>query len=368
MGAALAQAQSWFVQRAEDLPKVDREFIALSIERGRKAQARARHVRALVYVLLVGIIVGLIGWINQLYIKEQWTWYTIDRPFVASNIWPCVLTPAAEQALQPKDSFRECAPARQDEDYCPDMLVVPAGSSMMGSLRTDKDALANEVPQHQVTIVEPFAVSKFELAFDEWDTCVAYGDCPQGVTDNGLGRGRQPVFNVTWDDAQRYVAWLSKMTGKTYRLLSEAEYEYATRAGTTTIYPWGDEIGKNNAACISCGSKWDTDKKQTRPAPVGSFAANRFGLHDMVGNVWEWVEDCYHDNYSGAPANGSAWTGGDCSRRVMRGGSWRDNPVFLRSASRARLPSDFRTNILGFRVARTLFAKAGEITVVPGVR
>ena len=149
MGAALAQAQSWFVQRAEDLPKVDREFIALSIERERKAQARARHVRALVYVLLVGIIVGLIGWINQLYIKEQWTWYTIDRPFVASNIWPYVLTPAAEQALQPKDSFRECAPARQDEDYCPDMLVVPAGSSMMGSLRTDKDALANEVPHLQ---------------------------------------------------------------------------------------------------------------------------------------------------------------------------------------------------------------------------
>ena len=162
-------------------------------------------------------------------------------------------------------------------------------------------------------------MSKFEVTFDEWDACVAYGDCDPRVSDSGWGRGRQPVINVTWDDAKRYVAWLSRMTGKPYRLLTEAEWEYAARAGTQTAYSWGDEIGKGNANCDGCGSQWDN--KQT--APVGSFAANAFGLYDMHGNVWEWVEDCFHDNYEGAPDDGSAWTAdGDCNSRVLRGGSW----------------------------------------------
>ena len=197
------------------------------------------------------------------------------------------------------------------------MVVVPAGSFMMGSLPTEKDRDAAEGPQHIVTIAKPFAVAKFELTFDEWDTCVAYGDCPQGVSDGGWGRGQQPVIFVTWDDAQRYAAWLSKMTGKPYRLLTEAEYEYATRAGTTTAYPWGNDIGKNNANCNGCGSKWDN--QQT--APVGSFKPNAFGLYDMVGNVFEWVEDCVHANYDGAPTDGSAWIeGGLCTYRLDRGG------------------------------------------------
>src|SRR5262249_10640723 len=152
-----------------------------------------------------------------------------------------------------------------------------------------------ESPRHTVTIDRPFAVAKFALTFDEWETCVTYGDCPRGLSDRGFGRAQRPVIFVTWDDAQRYAAWLAKMTGKPYRLLTEAEYEYATRAETQTAYPWGDDIGRNNANCNGCGSKWDA----TQTSPVGSFKPNAFGLYDMVGNVFEWVEDCNHDNYDG---------------------------------------------------------------------
>jgi len=166
-----------------------------------------------------------------------------------------------------------------------------------------------------------------------------------------MGRGTQPVINVSWDNVQQYVGWISTMTGRPYRLLSEAEWEYAARAGTTTAFSWGDEIGKNNANCNGCGSEWDS----RRTAAIGSFAPNPFGLYDMHGNVWEWVEDCLHTNYEGAPTDGSAWTAqGDCSRRVVRGGSWAGYPVSLRSALRFWYSADDHGNDLGFRVARTL--------------
>ena len=363
MGAALTKAQSWPAKRAEDLPAPDREFITRSIVRERKAQGRAQRIRALVYVLLVGMIVSLVGWIEQGFIKEQWkqwSWYWIGRPFTAANILPHVLAAEAERALKPGDHFREC-----DKDYCPEMVVLQTGSFMMGSPQSDHEPLPDEVPPHQVTIAKPFAVSRFALTFEEWETCVAYGDCDQ-VDDSGWGRGRQPVINVTWDDAQRYVRWLSRATGKAYRLLTEAEYEYATRAGKQSAYPWGDVIGKKNANCIRCGSQWDA----RRTAPVGSFEPNLFGLYDMVGNVWEWVEDCYHDSYDHAPQDGSAWiTGGDCRSRVVRGGSWWTEPFSLRSASRGRNTTFNPRNGLGFRVGRTLSDGAGTITVPPpGVR
>jgi formylglycine-generating enzyme required for sulfatase activity len=161
------------------------------------------------------------------------------------------------------------------------------------------------------------------------------------------------VINVSWDDAQAYVEWLSSTTTKEYRLLSEAEYEYAARAGSQSAYPWGHHIklnGKPMANCDGCGSQWDN--KQT--APVDSFPANRFGLHDMVGNVWEWTEDGWHDSYEGAPTDGSPWTSGDRSRRVVRGGSWGSYPVGLRSAYRYGNSTDDRLSNLGFRVARML--------------
>jgi formylglycine-generating enzyme required for sulfatase activity len=232
------------------------------------------------------------------------------------------------------------------------MLVVPSGSLMMGSPPTEKDRQVDEGPQHKVTIVRPFAVSKFQLTFDEWDTCVDYGDCPQGASDAGWGRGRLPAIDVSWKDAQRYVAWLSKMTGKDYRLLTEAEYEYAERAGTETAYFWGDDIGKGNANCNACGTKWDNNSD----APVGSFAPNQFGLYDMAGNVWEWVEDCFHPDYGGAPADGPAWLA-DCPDehiRVERGGGKNAPPRLMRSAARMGVTSDTRRASLGFRVARSL--------------
>jgi formylglycine-generating enzyme required for sulfatase activity len=329
---------------AANLEPADREYLAACRKAEATATRRKRFVQAFIYVLLIGIIGGLVGWINQGYIREQWAWYTTARPFAVASIWPHVLTVKAEQALKPMDPFRECT-AGPDTDFCPEMVVIEAGSFMMGS-RLEAPA----EPVHPVTIAQPFAVAKFELTFEEWDTCARYGDCPR-VNDN-FGRGRQPVINVSWDDAQRYVKWWSRMTGKTYRLLTEAEYEYAARARTQTAYPWGDSIGWNNANCSGCSSHRD------KTVPVGSFAANGFGLYDMVGNVSEWVEDCAHNNYSGAPGDGTAWLeGGKCDHRVVRGGSWQGNPRQARSSNRQAIATSDRTTFLGFRVARTLASR-----------
>jgi formylglycine-generating enzyme required for sulfatase activity len=242
-----------------------------------------------------------------------------------------------EQPLKTKDVLKDCA-------NCPEMVVVPAESFKMGSPTSEPGHSAEEGPQHLVTIARPVAVGRSEVTFDEWDACVAEGGCNSyKPSDKGWGRGRRPVINVSWDDAQAYITWLSKKTRNSYRLLSGSEYEYAMRAGTQTVYPWGDTVGTNNANCHSCGSQWDA--KQT--APVGSFAPNGFGLYDMVGNVREWTEDCYHDTYNGSPTDGSAWLGGGDLLSSCRA-------RFLRSASRYWFTSDYRLRYLGFRVARTL--------------
>jgi formylglycine-generating enzyme required for sulfatase activity len=330
-------------------------FIAQSRKSEVAARRRTRMLNAALYTMLVGIILGLVGWINQATIADGWRFLTVTWPYERANVRPYVLTAAQETALKPGSSFWECA-SDQARDYCPELIVVPTGSFMMGAPPTEKNRYENEGPQHTVTIAEPFAVARVEVTFDEWDTCVAYGDCTPGVTDSGWGRGQQPVINVTWDDAQRYAAWLSKITGKPYRLLSEAQYEYAARAGTQTRYPWGDDIGNGNANCNGCGGLWEN----LQPAPVdtisrGLFHANGFGLYHMVGNVLEWVEDCYHADYSGAPEDGSPRTdAADCGRRVIRGGSYNDNPVILRSASRDGIAPGDRGSNLGFRVGRTL--------------
>ncbi len=339
-------AEHWISSRPRGAPEPTEEiqaFVAASRQGAQSAQRRRRLVQAVIYVMLVGIIAGLVGWINQAYVKEQINWYWTMRPYMLANIRPYVLTAQAERALKPLASFRECA------KDCPEMIVIPGGEFIMGSPATEKGRRDDEDPQHKVTIAKPFAVSKFEATFADWDACVSVGGCPR-ASDSFFGRGAKPVINVTWDNAQQYVAWFSKMTGQRYRLLTEAEWEYAARAGTTTAYSWGDEIGKGNANCASCGSKWDNGGT----SPVGSFKPNAFGLYDMHGNVWEWVEDCYHDNYNGAPADGSARTGVDCDRRVLRGGSWSPSPQTLRSAGRLSNPSDARFYNLGFRVARTL--------------
>jgi formylglycine-generating enzyme required for sulfatase activity len=296
-------------------------------------------------MLLVGIIVVFVGLINEAYVKEAWNWYVRMRPYRLANFDPYVLKPGAEPMLKPLASFRECV------KDCPEMIVIPAGNFRMGSPATEKGRQYDEGPQHEVVLPRSFAVSRFVVTFADWDACVSVGGCPQEgrATDVGWGRGTRPVIFVSWDDAQAYVAWLSRMTGKAYRLLSEAEWEYAARAGSTTAYFWGEEIGKNNASCNGCGSQWDN--RQT--SSVESFKPNDFGLHDMAGNVWQWVQDC-DGNYDGAPNDGSAWISGDCGFRVIRGGSWYANPEQLRSAKRGRLTPDHRLNNLGFRVGRTL--------------
>jgi formylglycine-generating enzyme required for sulfatase activity len=277
------------------------------------------------------------------YVQERVNWYWTTRPYRVANFDPHVLKPDAERALKPGQAFRECA------KDCPEMVVVPAGEFMMGSIETEEGRYADEGPRHEVTIARPFAVSKFDVTFDDWDACVSVGGCPR-TTDSGSGGGTRPVINVTWDDAQQYVAWFSKMTGKGYRLLTEAEWEYAARAGTTTAYFWGDEIGRGNANCNGCGSQWDNGQT----SPVGSFKPNAFGLYDMAGNVWQWVQDCYHASYDQAPTDGLAWGSDKCRYRVTRGGGWYTPPRDLRSAERYHARTDDQRDDVGFRVGRTL--------------
>ena len=232
--------------------------------------------------------------------------------------------------------FRDCR-------RCPEMVVVPAGSYRMGS-----PSYEDEGPVHRVTIGEPFAVGVYEVTLAQWDSCVRDGGCSHRLKFD-RDRANYPVVNVNWTDVQQYVGWLAGETGQAYRLLSEAEWEYVARAGTTTQYWWGDEIGHNRASCNGCGGQWDGKR-----APVGSFGANAFGLYDIHGNVWEWVQDCWNESYAGAPTDGSAWGRGDCSRRVLRGGSWFIEPRKLRSANRSWYTTDFRLNYFDFRLARSL--------------
>lgn len=210
--------------------------------------------------------------------------------------------------------------------------------------------LGAEKPVHQVVISKSFAMSKYEVMFAEYDV-FARATNRSLPNDEGWGRDNRPVINVSWEDAKAYANWLSIETGRRYRLPSEAEWEYAARAGTTTKFAWGNRIGKNKANCFGCGSQWDNKKT----APVGSFQANQFGLYDMHGNVYEWVEDCRHDSYRGAPTDGSAWTGGSCGFRVQRGGSWFQHsglPEYLRAASRSFGTPATRFNFAGFRIAQ----------------
>ena len=253
---------------------------------------------------------------------------------------PAADAPGADRRA-PGTVFRDCP-------TCPEMVVVPAGRFRMGCV-SGRNCEDNERPVHEVEVAS-FALGVYEVTFEEYERFVSATrrDRPN---DWGWGRGGRPVINVSWEDAQAYAAWLSDETGEDYRLPSESEWEYAARAGTTTRYSWGQDIGRNRANCRNCGSRWDGDET----APAGSFAPNGWGLHDMHGNVWEWVEDCWHENYARAPRGGSAWTsGGNCGRRVLRGGSWVNLPVRLRSAYRGNSDAGARNGSGGFRVSRTL--------------
>ena len=263
----------------------------------------------------------------------------------ASELSPMIiakpLLPERERRLRPRDAFKECV-------TCPEMLVVPAGSFAMGSPTSERGNSFNEGPLHAVRFEHQFAVSRAPVTFDEWDACAGEGGCNRWKPpDQGWGRGPQPVINVSWDDAKAYAAWLSKKTTKPYRLLSEAEHEYITRAGTVTPYWWGHHISTNLA-------NYNGDEYRGRSLPVFSFDPNPWGFFQVHGNVQEYVEDCYHDSYVGAPSDGSPWTSGDCKWRVTRGGSYNSYSVQLRAAHRVGISPGVRGKVFGFRVRRAL--------------
>jgi formylglycine-generating enzyme required for sulfatase activity len=268
------------------------------------------------------------------------TW--LDRPTLVGALLALAVAPSvvatADSWLQP--FYKETVVA---EDITgPEMVELRGGSFLMGS---PEGKAFSESPQHWVE-VSGFAIGRYEVTFDEWDACVADGGCNgYRPSDRGWGRGQHPVINVSWEDAQAYVGWLSEKTGATYRLPSEAEWEYAARAGTTTPFWWGEQATPDMA---------NFDRAVGRTTEVGTYPPNPWGLHDVAGNVWEWVEDCWNESYRGAPVDDSPWLLGDCSRRVVRGGSWYYPPVYLRSAFRFRFEPDDRNLNLGFRVSRTL--------------
>jgi formylglycine-generating enzyme required for sulfatase activity len=281
----------------------------------------------------------------------------------------------ADAAERPTPAFRDCS-------ECPEMLAVPGGSFVMGSPKGERGRFDSEGPQHPVS-VRAFAIGKYDITNEEFLTflretgfqpapCDPILDMAWRSPGNGLAYApadprpplREPAVCLNWYDAKAYVAWLNSKvhargnssggTSGPYRLPSEAEWEYAARGGTKTARWWGNPIGTSHANCNGCGSNFDG----TLIAPVGSFEPNPFGLYDMLGNVWQWVEDCWNESYAGAPGDGSAWEHGDCSKRVLRGGSWSNAPEFLRSAARVKGDAAGRdfdySNYAGFRVARSL--------------
>ena len=283
---------------------------------------------------------------------------------------------AADRAAQDPmvgDRFRDCP-------ECPEMAVLPAGSYRMGSPSYEQGRQEDEGPAHEVTIAVPFAIGVYEVTVAEFgrfvdetgysagSSCFTYdGGADRGWRNPGFRQsGRHPVACVSWNDAQAYAAWLSRKTGEEYRLPNESEWEYAARASTRTARPWGEgESGQCRHANGADGKRkgsllelvtslWACRDGHVHTAPVGSFAANGWGLHDMLGNVEEWTEDCYNRSYAGAPSDGSVWEYGDCSARSLRGGSWISKPQYLRAADRSWLSSGGRGSAFGFRVARTL--------------
>lgn len=279
----------------------------------------------------------------------------------------CLKPGGGEKAGQ---SFRDCP-------ECPEMVVIPSGSFMMGSPKTevdkDGDHSDKESPQHKVTIAKTFAVGKYEISFDEWQACVADGSCPETRKSDFAkwGRGQRPVIYVKWNATKAYVKWLNQKTGQSYRLLTEAEWEYAARAGTKTRYWWGDKI-KSTQANFSYDVEHNGVKQyrgepngiiREKTLPVGEFKPNPWGLYDVHGNVWEWVEDCWHRTYKDKPEElkktGAAWKVGDCFHRVQRGGAWKSTRYYTRSASRGYDEFDHGDDYdVGFRIARDLQKKS----------
>lgn len=233
----------------------------------------------------------------------------------------------------------------QDCPACPVLIAVTPGNFTMGIDNDD----ASERPAHRVTISHSYALAKYAVTVAQWNACVAASACPR-LSNEINASPNAPVRDLSWDDAQQYVKWLSKMSGKPYRLPTEAEWEYAARAGTETRYWWGNDMRKGTANCKDCGPPWRVEA----PSDVGSFPANAFGFYDMAGGVWEWVSDCWHNSYKNAPNDGHSWDEPNCQTRVIRGGSWRDGAGYMLAATRFKYDSSVRYEANGFRVARDM--------------
>ncbi len=255
------------------------------------------------------------------------------------------------QALHPQDLFKECG-------HCPEMVVVGAGEFVMGAPEDEPGSTPDERPQHKVTIAQPFGVGRFSVTAGEWDACVQAKGCTYRPSDPGQGGENRPVAGITFEDAGQYVRWLSRTTARTYRLLSEAEREYVARAGTITAFWWGDSLapahdaGPGGTSGLTAGPA--SPSPLLRTAAAQTSGPNPWGLYQVHGDVYDWVEDCWNENYDGAPADGSAWTSGDCDRHVLRGGASGRSAQTMRSAARIWFGSPHRLRYMSLRVARTL--------------
>lgn len=307
----------------------------LALRRERLTLDRMRRAQTAIAALLFCIIVMGIGWSSQELVIAQYQW--------RFRMGPSALTAAQERekASQPGSSFSEC------KSGCPTMIVLPSGKFIMGSPDGEKDRSVDEGPQREIAIAKPFAVGRTEVTFAEYDACVASAACEE-PHDSGFGRGDRPVINVSWSDAKTYAAWLSRMTGKPYRLLTEAEWEYAARAGGAGRWSFGDEdaaLGEHAWILANAGGKTQ---------PVGKKKPNAFGLYDVHGGVYEWVEDCYGPYQLSATDGAIAVEQPGCASRVIRGGAWHREPRLVRVADRDAVPAGGRRNVLGIRLARTL--------------
>lgn len=249
--------------------------------------------------------------------------------------------PTPSAALTKLTMFKDC-------NECPEMISLPSGSFVMGDKKGDR----SERPPHRVSIGRAFAIGRYEVTVGQWRACVEAGACRYHPQKAGADENL-PVRDISWVDAQEYVSWLSKKTGQQYRLPSEAEWEYAVRGGLSTRYWWGNRFKAGVASCKDCGGPW----VRKSPPPVGSYPPNPYGLYDMNGSVWEWVDDCWHGSYSGAPRDGTSWQAKNCRVRVLRGGSWRNDSTYMYSAVRFKYDADVRYLVNGLRVAKTLKAK-----------
>jgi formylglycine-generating enzyme required for sulfatase activity len=340
-GGPLAGAEVWFGQRREELNDDERAYIDASValrdriqrqsEEQRIANERFRRLTRRFFRLIgaASAVLLVLGGFH-LWIKDN------NRAATWVMGWKAVCTRTWLLFHKPPE---------------PEMVSIPGGKFTMGAPAREGDK--TERPQHKVQ-VRKFQIGKYDVTFAEYDLFTA-ATMREKASDRGWGRGNWPVINVSWTDAIAYIEWLDRKTGESYRLPSEAEWEYAARAGTKTPFWWGPDMDKGAAPvhCDGCGSKWDG--KET--APVGSFQPNPWGLYDMAGEVWEWTTDCWHETYQNAPADGTAWTaanGGECDSHVIRGGSWTGSPQDRRSAKRLSYGTNAAASDQGFRLARDL--------------